>query len=296
VASQFCFGFHHKKFILLKLPFGWNKSPSVFKSIIDGIVDAFLAVDTVVILVYMDDFLLASRSPGDLAKCTLDFVKALEARDLVVSYDKSILSPVLCIEWLGKHISSTVGGISIRCDGSDIVDCWAIFLWVCSKYWPRPVLRQLAGLVTWCSIHHRLALPFLSPGHRFIHWGGAVPDGNTRRSLAEAIYFAAMPAYRPFFFVGSEVPREVPWICFDANCSAGYAGVVISDLFAGVVYSESFKLPSFISKLEERGQQLAELYALKLAYMKAVCFSYRSVVFIGDSQSSLASALNFSTV
>jgi len=57
----------------------------------------------------------------------------------------------------------------------------------------------------------------------------------------------------------------------------------------------AMRLPSFIRVMGDRGQQLAELYGLKLCYIKAASLGLKSPVMIGDSLSTLHTALKFST-
>jgi len=58
VADQLVFQYKSTNYILLKLPFGWDKSPKVFQNVMSSIVHASQLKNTVLILAYLDDFLL----------------------------------------------------------------------------------------------------------------------------------------------------------------------------------------------------------------------------------------------
>jgi len=153
VASRFCFGLGSRRFILLRLPFGWDKSPSTFQSVIQGLVCVFLKLGMIVILIYLDDFLLAGRDLVWLEEVTVDFVQCLELNGFVVSYQKTVMKPTFEIEWLGKCLKSDDEGITITTPVSDVVACFVLLIWCCCKVSliSCDLMRRFTGLVSWCS-------------------------------------------------------------------------------------------------------------------------------------------------
>ena len=168
------------------------------------------------------------------------------------------------------------------------MDAGALAIWCCAKYWSWPVLSQLNGLMTWLSIHHRLALPFLNQSHRFLHSHKRVPDHNVRLALCEALFHATRVLHKPLFFCHPKVPRFLHWVFWDANCEHGYVGIVISSI-NGWYREHSVPLPALKFEMGPEGQQSAELYALKVAFVKAALLNMSNIQAIGDSQSALFS-------
>ena len=246
------------------------------------------------ILIYLDDILLASSDLHKLQQTTVGLANELIKNDFLLNNPKCILNPVYEVDWLGKHISSCDGNLTISTATEDVVDAGALTIWCCAKYWSWPVLRQLNGLLTWLSIHHRLALPFLNLSHRFIHSSQRIPDHNLRLALCEALSHVAKASHRPLFYWHSEIPRFNPWVFWDANAAEGYAGILVTHL-GHECLQFSVPLPTFIKQLGSNGQQLAELYAFKIAYVKSILLGFSSVFMVGDSLSSIFSILKLSS-
>jgi len=301
--QAFCFSFASKHYVLKRLPFGWDKSPKVFQDLITDIL-SYLSINpnTVIILIYLDDIFLASRLPGQLRLATKALCEALVQNGFLLSEMKCIFDPVLSIEWLGKTVTSTKDGIIITPSNDDILDAASLVVWCCAKYWSWPVLRQLNGLITWCTIHHRMALPFLNKSHAFIHSGSRMPDINVMHGLCEAVYFASKQSTQPLFYCIPTLPRYTPWVFWDANCVAGFAGIVVSSIDPTMplpLLNNGYKeytvpLPQSIAALGEKGQQLAELYSFKVAIVKSIILGLHHAFWVGDSQSTLFSALKLS--
>ena len=87
-----------------RMPFGWNFSPMLcqlpLQKAIEGIVPPHM-----IILHYLDDFLLLGGCPKDLKDITRWVVEVLRKAGLLVS-PKSVLHPTTRMLFLGKHIDT----------------------------------------------------------------------------------------------------------------------------------------------------------------------------------------------
>ena len=83
-----------------RLPFGWKYSPIICQFALSEIVTP-LILEGILLLHYMDDFLLIGPNPAELARITALVAEALRTHGFIVS-PKATLSPVERIFLLGK--------------------------------------------------------------------------------------------------------------------------------------------------------------------------------------------------
>ena len=93
-----------------RLPFGWKYSPIICEFALSEIV-TLLIPEGIVLLHYMDDFLLIGPDPAELTKLTTLVAEALRRHGFIVS-PKSTLSPVERIFFLGKWLDLSARTIS----------------------------------------------------------------------------------------------------------------------------------------------------------------------------------------
>ena len=89
-----------------RLPFVWKYFPIICQLALSEIV-APLIPEGIVLLHYIDDFLLIGPDPAELTRVTTLVAEALRRHGFIVS-PKSTLNPVECIFFLGKwlHLSA----------------------------------------------------------------------------------------------------------------------------------------------------------------------------------------------
>jgi len=294
LARAFVFGVGSKRYCLLRLPFGWDKSPTIFQHHVQALVDQLDLDYDVLVLQYLDDFLLVSSDRSKLEVVCASLAKGLSNAGFVIADSKSVVVPARYVTWLGKLLIAGTFGVVVLTDVDVLVDVGALIVWVCSRFWPRPVMRQMTGVLCWACIHHRLGLPFLQPGHRFLCGGDPVPSKDVRDALCEALFMASLPANKPLFYTNDASPTFVPWVFWDASVVHGYVGVVVGFTPDFPVLTYSMRLPNFIVSMGAAGQQLAELYGMKFAVLRAMMLHLKHIALIGDSQSALSSALKLS--
>ena len=88
-----------------RLPCGWKYSPIICQFALSAIVTPLIPKE-IILLYYMDDFLLVGPGPAELARVTTLVAEALRKHGFIVS-PKSTLSPVERIFFLGKWLDSS---------------------------------------------------------------------------------------------------------------------------------------------------------------------------------------------
>ena len=93
------------------LPFGWQYSPIMCQTVL-GYIVASLGFSNVLVLHYLDDFLLVGYSKPRVREASAKLCDALTRAGAIISV-KSVLEPTQEIMWLGKWLSfsRTSGGV-----------------------------------------------------------------------------------------------------------------------------------------------------------------------------------------
>jgi len=166
----FIFEYSGKLFSLLTLPYGWNRSPCIFqKKLGECIVDSLKKGHTVILhFQYIDDILLLGNGFDRLRIATLELCAAIKDKGWRLSEKKLITTPCKSLTWLGKIVTIMDDCIRVSIAVETLIEVVALILWVCSKPFSGRILASLNGLLSWCSIHSRLGLPFLHAGHVFL--------------------------------------------------------------------------------------------------------------------------------
>ena len=96
------------------LPFGWKYSPILCQKVLERLVEDIGLVG-VLVLIYIDDVLIAGRGKGRVHEQAMRAAQVLRAVGGVIS-PKSTLEPVTRLVWLGKGVD--LGGGSPRTVGN----------------------------------------------------------------------------------------------------------------------------------------------------------------------------------
>jgi len=288
VSELLRFGIGDEVFQWLRLPFGWDRSPVIFQSFMNDLL-ASVNKCGVVRFQYLDDILIVGLSRGGVNFAIAEAMGILTAKGFIIS-DKSAPRPATSVQWLGKSITSTPGGIHISVPPSlcDLMSCLAVF--ACSKRGPARVLRTLCGLVAWANSHSRLAFPWLQHAHRSIMSQAHTTPQVCFDHLLVALDAVARPASR--FQIAWRKPPSVasPVVWVDAAASEGRFGLVLC-VPGDLPLAWSLPLPAELSF--SLHQQTAELYAVKVAAVKFLSV-FPDLVVISDSASSLFACVKLS--
>lgn len=90
----------HQLLQMTCLPFGLSSAPRTFASITNWVAE-FLRSHNIRCVVYLDDFLLANQSKSQLEDDIAFTVKILRLLGWTINYEKSVLVPTQCLEFLG---------------------------------------------------------------------------------------------------------------------------------------------------------------------------------------------------
>ena len=151
------------------LPFGWQFSPAICKTILGFILDRLYLV-SVLVLHYLDDFLVVGFGSGNVRSAAGQLCSALRLEAAIIS-PKSILEPVPEIDWLGKRLvlSGELAGVFAMAGGWQIL----IGLWLHTTILPmsRQHARRVVGRFSWALRPQIGACPFLASWWCHIIWG-----------------------------------------------------------------------------------------------------------------------------
>ena len=151
------------------LPFGWRFSPAICQTILCFMLDR-LSLVSILVLHYLDDFLLVVYGSGNVRSAASQLCSALRLEGAIIS-PKSVLEPVTEIDWLGKHLvlSGDLAGF-LRWRGG-----WQILVGPWLRTVILPLSRQHACRVvrrfSWALRPQIGACPFLAGWWCHIIWG-----------------------------------------------------------------------------------------------------------------------------
>ena len=294
MQSAFVFELQGVKYGLIRLPFGWSRSPAIFQKKLQQCIEESIGNYILILkFQYLDDILLLGKGFDSLAAATKRLCDHIKKKGWILNDKKLIATPCKAVDWLGKRVTISDDKITITIMEDTVVEITALILWVTAKPFPQRVLKSLAGLLSWATIHSRLALPFLHAahvflkGHRYPH-----PPQQVRSQLVKALWFASLPVNKKAFAPAGKPWHDLPWVFADAAAVEGHCGLVISWPDASIeVFSHP--LPQDMCSVEQ--QQLAELYVVKRALIWAALHDVKEVVYIADNLASLYSTAKFST-
>jgi len=286
LAAMFTFGVEDCVFEWGRLPFGWDRSPCLFQDLMISLVHG---IDNwgVIRFHYLDDLLVVGSSYNAVQQAVQEAMELLVGAGFIIS-DKSVIEPSNVIDWLGKHLEFTNHAVSIGVSESVLDLISALIIFSCSKRGPARILRSLCGLVSWSSMHSRLALPWLQHAHVCILQ-------NRRRApvyLVDHLKVALAAVSRPYsgfpihWGSGPVLSDEDDVLFVDAAASMGKFGLVLYSK-TGESWAWSLPLPHYCSG-DPNYQQAAELYAIKAGVRKFLK-SGATLRLVSDSMSSLFS-------
>jgi len=255
----------------------------------------------------LDDILLISSDSLALAAATTKAVNLLMGKGFLVSpHPKSVTEPTTSIDWLGKHIHSTDGGIFVSTPPLVLALLASLIIFARAKKGPARIIRTICGIVSWCNYHSRLAFPFLHHSQHDAHSDARRLSLVAFNNLISALHISSIPTASTPIRRGLDVPLHIthhPAFLFrhpmqdlapthilaftDASYADGRMGVVLAPA-AFPNHDGDVPVVAYSSPLPVNvdNQQTAELYTLKYAIVKFLS-AHRHITFIADSESSL---------
>ncbi|XP_018493987.1 uncharacterized protein LOC108863840 [Galendromus occidentalis] len=106
------FRWQHSTYCWARLPFGLKTSPRVFTKLLKPVA-ANLRQRGVVLIVYLDDFLLIANSPSRLTEHTEATTSLLQSLGYTINFEKSSLIPAQRVTYLGYNIDSATMRLSV---------------------------------------------------------------------------------------------------------------------------------------------------------------------------------------
>ena len=148
-----------KSYAFSCLPFGWRFSPVICQYVLAFVTSS---VDTsgVIVLHYLDDFLVVGYGKTRVGSVAQHLCDALRRAGAVIS-TKSVLEPVPEIQWLGKWLVLSGGGLGVFPKGQGAA---LLGLWIRATVLPltRKHARKILGRFIW-SLRPTVGFaPFLS--------------------------------------------------------------------------------------------------------------------------------------
>ena len=166
VGGEFCGNLYSTTFTTRRLPFGWSWSPVLAQLTIHFYLKP-LRLLTPLIWQYLDDLLIASADPFHLTFLGHFAVHLLESAGFQINLNKTELVPKKSLIWLGKHISSELGTISISTDQITPVLIHLTFLHIVQLNLKG--LQRLLGTLQWLSAPASLNSANMATAYALLH-------------------------------------------------------------------------------------------------------------------------------
>ena len=185
---------------MLRLPFGWKFSPALCQRTL-AFFTKHLSGDRVLILHYLDDFMVVGPGFARVEEVTRALVDILIKENFIVS-GKSTLAPTKHLRWLGKMFDFDLGTIENLDQG--VAGGLVKWLKLATQKCTRKRVRSAVGKLRWLGRPHTNFSPFLAGTIAHILWG---PKYLNRTPMAILRGLACTLA---FALVGwsSRVPRH----------------------------------------------------------------------------------------
>ena len=182
-----------KSYAFSCLPFDWRFPPVICEYVLAFVTTS---VDTsgVIVLHYLDDFLVVGYGKSRVGSVAQRLCDALRRAGAVIS-TKSVLDPVLEIQWLGKRLVLSGDGAGVFSKGQG--GAALLGLWIRAAVLPltRKHARGILGRFIW-SLRPTVGFaPFLSGW--WAHWQlGATRLQNCTLSLLQSLLHCLLLSYR----------------------------------------------------------------------------------------------------
>ncbi len=214
------FAFEGRAWQYRVLPFGLSLSPRVFTKVVEGALTPLREVG-VRILNYLDDWLILAQSREQLGDHRDLVLWHLSQLGLRVNWEKSKLSPVQRISFLGVELDSVSMTARLTEERAQaVLNCLGSFRG--RNVVPLKQFQRLLGHMASAAAVTPLGLLHMRPLQHWLH--SRVPRWAWRRGTLASRYLPAVsplpqPLDRPCLSTGRGAPRtSVPAYCFHNRC------------------------------------------------------------------------------
>ena len=266
---------------IIRLPFGWKYSPVLCQRVLQFFIKD-LKIGQVVVLHYLDDFMVLGKDFAKVSEVTDALVATLIDKGFLIS-PKSTLIPTQDLAWLGKQFDLLHGRIT-NSDGALAIGV-AKWLKLATGHCTRKRVQRVVGKFRWLARPHDYISPLLAGPIAHTLWGpGYLPHTPLAilRSLGSVLALAATG--------WSPVPRTPVGVWFwDTTFFVDAARQYKS--FCWGLFCDRIGVRFGWCKNEIRTQCCAELVALCEGVRVAVHRGWKHLNLVGDNTSALAQAV-----
>ena len=175
---------------IIRLPFGWKYSPVLCQRVLQFFIKD-LKIGQVVVLHYLDDFMVLGKDFAKVSEVTDALVATLIDKGFLIS-PKSTLIPTQDLAWLGKQFDLLHGRIT-NSDGALAIGV-AKWLKLATGHCTRKRVQRVVGKFRWLARPHDYISPLLAGPIAHTLWGpGYLPHTPLAilRSLGSVLALAA---------------------------------------------------------------------------------------------------------
>jgi hypothetical protein len=278
--ESFRFRLEGTNYSLLRLPFGWKASPVLCQRILEYFLLG-LDVGEVLVLLYIDDFMVVGLDKDRVRGVTMNWVQVLESKGFKVS-PKSILEPTGLLKFLGKKVDLVGGGL-LNLEGGlqqGLVRWLGLAVGKCT----RLSLDRCMGKLRWLARPHMASAPFVAGAFAHSLWG---PSSMSRTPVSVLRGLACLLGLGVLgWSVPKQVPQEWSWDRVVFADSARQGPDQVWGLFS----------QGFGSRLGDcdfaKTQQSGELEGLEAAIRVASSRGLLNLILVGDNVPSILQLVN----
>ena len=266
------------------LPFGWQYSPIVCQTVL-GYILASLGFSNVLVLHYLDDFLIVGYGKNRVRTAAASLCEALRKSGAIISV-KSVLEPVTRILWLGKDLNFDPLNSSIHTTPQGWASLVGVWLRTALQPLTRKRARKVLGRFTWAVRPAVGGMPFLSGWWNFCQWGPNWLQNCPMRLLLSLthVLVLALEGWRP--------PPLIPFVL--ARRGTIYVDAAFDkDRYKVGLWSSSLGGRVFHCSSWVRTQQEAELEAMIRGVRICEKIGWPAFCLVGDNWAALEQVASF---
>ena len=281
-----------------RLPFGWKYSPFICQQTLARIVERVLPPN-ILLVHYLDDFLLVHHDKGYLRDNTGATVLALGREGFIVS-PKSVLEPATQLVFLGKWPDLLVRLVWSH----EVAHLQMLVAWLRLAVWrsQRRLMQSFLGFLHWQVRPWGVACPFAAGAYCCLREEGL---GHTPVAVLESLVVLQTVAAEPW---RAPVAR-VQTMCMELGLQRTtpvllgrwWEGPGLVLFVDGAHDGPSWRMGGFseflgvwsyiVQQSRAQSQQLVELQSLVWGVRLAVALGYTTVTLVSDSEVAIAQLL-----
>ena len=278
-----------KNISILRLPFGWKYSPILCQRILQFFLSD-LKPGQILILHYLDDFMVLGVDRGQVQLVTVSVVEMLEDKGFLVS-PKSKLEPTQELTWLGKSFDLVKGHVG-NTDGGMLVGL-AKWLILATGYCTRKRIQSAVGKFRWLARPHEYISPLLAGPCAHSLWGPPYLSHtpiHLLRSLA-SVYALGLTGWSPEQTTHDFGFRWDQAVFVDAAKQRGHYCYGLFGYGLGTRFGWCSGSGHTVGGDGVKSQMGAELFGLCQGIRYAVHRGFKYLILIGDNRGTIHQTL-----